>query len=151
MVRRALRLAGVAATVVTVLAATIAQAQSPASAADFPTPGLGLPSAAVTPDSGADVAAVADVAALRPAAGPALEAASVAVRARTLTPISADSAAALAQARAGQGFGQSEILMIVGGATFLVGAIIGDDAGTIIMIGGAAIGLYGLYRFLQEQ
>jgi hypothetical protein len=55
------------------------------------------------------------------------------------------------QARAGQGFGQSEILMIVGGATFLVGAVIGDDAGTIIMIGGAAIGLYGLYRFLQEQ
>ena len=44
---------------------------------------------------------------------------------------------------------RSESLMIVGGAIFLAGAIIGDDAGTIIMIGGAAIGIYGLYLYLQ--
>jgi hypothetical protein len=150
MVRRALRLAGVAATVVTILSAAPAQAQSPSPVAVLPPPGLSW--AAIAPDSGGESSAgAAAVAALHPAAGPALDAASVAVRGRTLTPISADSAAALVQARAGQGFGQSEILMIVGGATFLVGAVIGDDAGTIIMIGGAAIGLYGLYRFLQEQ
>jgi hypothetical protein len=40
-------------------------------------------------------------------------------------------------------------LMIVGFAALLVGAIIGDDAGTIVMLGGAGIGLYGLYLFLQ--
>ena len=39
-------------------------------------------------------------------------------------------------------------LMIVGGAALVVGAVIGDDAGTIVMLGGAGIGLYGLYLFL---
>jgi hypothetical protein len=44
---------------------------------------------------------------------------------------------------------RGETLMIVGGAIFLAGAIIGDDPGTIIMIGGAAVGIYGLYLYLQ--
>jgi hypothetical protein len=44
---------------------------------------------------------------------------------------------------------RSEVLMIVGGAIFLAGAIIGGDAGTIIMVGGAAVGIYGLYLYLQ--
>lgn len=44
---------------------------------------------------------------------------------------------------------QPTALMIVGGAAFLAGAIIGGDAGTIIMVGGAAVGLYGLYLYLQ--
>ena len=39
-------------------------------------------------------------------------------------------------------------MMIVGGAALLVGAVIGNDAGTIVMLGGAGIGLYGLYLFL---
>lgn len=39
-------------------------------------------------------------------------------------------------------------MMIVGGAALLVGAVIGDDAGTLVMVGGAGIGLYGLYLFL---
>lgn len=43
----------------------------------------------------------------------------------------------------------STALMIVGGAAFLAGAIISGDAGTIIMVGGAAVGLYGLYLYLQ--
>jgi hypothetical protein len=51
--------------------------------------------------------------------------------------------------RNGPGFGQAETLMIVGGAAFLAGALIGGDAGTIVMVGGAGIGLYGLYLYLQ--
>jgi hypothetical protein len=39
-------------------------------------------------------------------------------------------------------------LMVVGGAALVIGAVIGDDAGTIVMLGGAGIGLYGLYLFL---
>ena len=39
-------------------------------------------------------------------------------------------------------------LMIVGGAALVVGAVIGNDAGTLVMLGGAGIGLYGLYLFL---
>lgn len=45
--------------------------------------------------------------------------------------------------------GQSRALMIVGGAALIAGAIIGGDPGTIIMVGGAVIGLYGLYQYLQ--
>lgn len=47
-------------------------------------------------------------------------------------------------------FNQAQTLMIVGGATFIAGALIGDDAGTIVMVGGAAVGLYGLYLYLQQ-
>lgn len=39
-------------------------------------------------------------------------------------------------------------LMIVGGAILIVGAIVGNTAGTVIMIGGAAVGIIGLYKFL---
>lgn len=44
---------------------------------------------------------------------------------------------------------RSRSLMIIGGAALLGGAIIGDDAGTIIMLGGLGVGLYGLYLYLQ--
>ena len=45
--------------------------------------------------------------------------------------------------------GQARAMMIVGGAAILTGAIIGNDAGGIIMVGGAVIGLIGLYEYLQ--
>ena len=47
------------------------------------------------------------------------------------------------------GLGQPKAMMVVGGAAVLLGAIIGDTPGTIIMIGGAVIGLVGLYEYLQ--
>lgn len=47
-------------------------------------------------------------------------------------------------------FGLSQTLMIVGGAAFVAGAIIGDDAGTVLMVAGAGVGLYGLYLYLHE-
>lgn len=47
-------------------------------------------------------------------------------------------------------FGVSQTLMIVGGAAFIAGAIIGDDAGTVMMVAGAGVGLYGLYLYLRE-
>lgn len=54
-----------------------------------------------------------------------------------------------APARGSAGLGQNEALMIVGGAAILVGAIVGDTAGDFFMIGGAVVGLYGLYKYLQ--
>ena len=51
--------------------------------------------------------------------------------------------------RGSAGLGQNEALMIVGGAAILVGAVVGGDAGDIFMIGGAIVGLYGLYKYLQ--
>ena len=44
---------------------------------------------------------------------------------------------------------QNRALMIVGGAALLTGAIIGGDAGLMISVGGAVVGLWGLYQFLQ--
>jgi hypothetical protein len=44
---------------------------------------------------------------------------------------------------------QNTALMIVGGAAFLAGAIIGGAGGTFIMIGGLGVGIYGLYQYLQ--
>lgn len=38
--------------------------------------------------------------------------------------------------------------LIFGGAIVLTGALIGDDAGTVLMIGGGALALYGLYQML---
>jgi hypothetical protein len=47
------------------------------------------------------------------------------------------------------GLGQARAMMVVGAAALITGAIIGGDAGTIIMVGGAVIGLIGLYDYLQ--
>ena len=40
-------------------------------------------------------------------------------------------------------------MMIVGAAAIVLGAAVGDEAGTVLIIGGAGIGLFGLYRFLN--
>ena len=52
-----------------------------------------------------------------------------------------------AQKRAG--LGQGAAMMVVGLGALLAGAIIGGKAGTIFMVGGAVIGLVGLYDYLQ--
>ena len=44
---------------------------------------------------------------------------------------------------------QPVALMIVGGAALLAGALIEGDAGRVFMVGGAVIGLIGLYQYLQ--
>ena len=108
-------------------------------------------------DSVAAVAAapVAELQTAQLPAGPTLASASVALRAGAEHPVvvvrsSATESAvpnALPAARANRN--SSTTLMIVGGAAFVAGAIIGDTAGTLFMVGGAAVGLYGLYQYLQ--
>jgi hypothetical protein len=85
---------------------------------------------------------VVSPAAQAPQLGPSTTALSVAVR--TTVPMVPS-----APARGSAGLGQNEALMIVGGAAILVGAVVGGDAGDIFMIGGAIVGLYGLYKYLQ--
>jgi hypothetical protein len=76
-----------------------------------------------------------------PAVGPTLESASVAVRHQAdLTPVAV-------QRRGGSAPGTA--LMIVGGAAILVGLVIGRGAGDAIAVGGAVVGLFGLYQYLQ--
>jgi hypothetical protein len=40
-------------------------------------------------------------------------------------------------------------LMIAGAALFVAGLIVGDDAGTLLAVTGAAIGAYGLYLYFR--
>ena len=89
-------------------------------------------------------AAVVTASVQAPAAGPTLDAATVGIH-RDATQ-SATTPTNATPVRRGD---QPTALMIVGGVAFLAGAIIGGDAGTIIMVGGAAVGLYGLYLYLQ--
>ena len=89
----------------------------------------------------ADVAAAAPK---QPASGPTMEADSVAVRPVESTTLQLNAAAAPRK-----GYGQPVALMVVGGAAVLTGLIIGDAPGTIIAVGGAVMGLYGLYEYLQ--
>ena len=45
--------------------------------------------------------------------------------------------------------GQDVALMAVGVGAMIAGALIGGTPGTIIVIGGAAMGLFGLYHYLE--
>ena len=92
-----------------------------------------------TPSSARAVVTTSDSASI----GPTMDAARVAAsepRSQELT------VSAAAQRRAG--LGQPVALMVVGGAALLTGLIIGDSAGTVIAVGGALVGLYGLYEYL---
>lgn len=73
------------------------------------------------------------------------------MRAATVSPV-LHFASTTADANAARMYAMTngEKLMVLGGVALLTGAIIGDDAGTIIMVGGAAVGLYGLYIQLNR-
>lgn len=77
-------------------------------------------------------------------AGPTMQTAAIAPK----LDIPGDANATLVPPR--RPFGTSQTLMIVGGAAFLAGAIVGDDAGTVMMVAGAGVGLYGLYLYLRQ-
>lgn len=42
-------------------------------------------------------------------------------------------------------------LMVIGGAAFIGGAIIGGTEGTLMALGGVAVGTYGLIIFLDDS
>lgn len=85
-----------------------------------------------------------DAARSAPAAGPSYAAATAGIRANTTT----DAVTAHGADHHG-GLGTGGALMIVGGAALIIGLIIGGSAGLIVAIAGAAVGLYGLFLFLQ--
>lgn len=45
--------------------------------------------------------------------------------------------------------GRARLYMVVGGAAFVGGLLIGDDAGTAIAVVGLGIGIYGLYLYMR--
>jgi hypothetical protein len=82
-----------------------------------------------------------------PASGPTIERAAVGARPLSRGAATTEEAEAALQQRLG--LGQARALMIVGFATVIIGLLIGDDVGTLIAVGGAAVGLYGLYHYLR--
>jgi len=95
---------------------------------------------APTAATAAPASGAAPAVATTPAAGPTVDAATVGVRHRE--------DATAAPARHG-GSAPGTALMIVGGAAILVGLVIGKGAGDAIAVGGAVVGLVGLYQYLQ--
>jgi hypothetical protein len=93
------------------------------------------------------IPAVSGAQRLTTSSGPTLQAASVGfhvneVKVDGSTKVTAD----LARPRAGQ----DVALMAVGVGTMIVGALIDNNtASTIIIIGGAAMALFGLYHYLE--
>ncbi len=80
-------------------------------------------------------------------AGPTSTSATAGIRAHSST-LTRQQLADRATAAHG-GFGTDGVLMIVGGAGFIAGLIIGGGAGTAIAIAGAVMALYGLYLYLR--
>lgn len=76
--------------------------------------------------------------------GPTISANTAGIRA----PASAHSLNARA-ADTHMGAGENVALMVVGGAALIIGAVIGGTPGVLIAIGGAIVGLYGLFHFIQ--
>jgi hypothetical protein len=100
-------------------------------------------SPATQPASPAAPAASDEAAPAVTPAGPSLAAATAGIHANVAT----TDATRAAEHHGGLGTGGA--LMIVGGAALIIGLIIGGSAGLIVAIAGAALGLYGLFLFLQ--
>ena len=130
------------------LATTLVVALLPTAATAQETAARVAPPAAFAPATDASPLALAPATAV--ASGPMLE--TVAVGMRTVVPASSrEDANAVATRRAAGRLGQSQILMIVGGSAVVVGLITGDTAGQILVLGGAVVGLVGLYQYLKTH
>jgi len=81
-------------------------------------------------------------------AGPTVAAARSGIPPHVVTEdISAQEAAD--RAARGAGLGTGGALMIIGGAAFITGLIIGGGAGTALAVGGVLVAAYGLYIYLK--
>ena len=76
--------------------------------------------------------------------GPTLQAAAVGFRMSDAA-ANRNSVAAVVRPHAGQ----DVAMMAVGVGAMIVGALVHGTAGTIIIIGGAGVALYGLYHYLE--
>ena len=81
------------------------------------------------------------------AKGPTLQAAAVGFRVNDAKVDASTKVTAAPIVRRHQG--QDVALMAVGVGAMIAGGLIGDTPGTIILIGGAAMALYGLYHYLE--
>ena len=79
--------------------------------------------------------------------GPTLQSAAVGFRVNEAKVDASTKVTAAPVVRRNQG--QDVALMVVGVGAMIAGALIGNTAGTIIIIGGAGMALFGLYHYLE--
>src|SRR5688500_1105937 len=117
-----------------------------------PSAGRTQPPLAVPPPPPAQVAAPETAPAPAPAdstlarRGPTLDGARAAVAPARAQQEDASAAAMQQQSRS---LGKPLALIIVGGAAFIAGLLIGDDAGTALAVGGVVVAGLGLYQYLR--
>lgn len=99
---------------------------------------------ALAPASGASASAHAAAA---PAIGPTFGAARLGIATDDAGALASGEHPAVNREASHIGRREGRALAIVGGAAVLAGVLIGDTGGTVIAIGGAAVGLYGLYEW----
>lgn len=80
------------------------------------------------------------------ASGPTIEAAAIGIR---LAPSSVAAVSTESKARRRSADSHDVALIVVGVGAMVAGGVIGGTAGTIFLVGGAVIGLYGLFNLLQ--
>ena len=80
------------------------------------------------------------------AKGPTIQSAAVGFR---VNGAKVDASTKVAAAPTRPRAGQDIALMVVGVGAMIVGALVSGTAGTIIIIGGAAMALFGLYHYLE--
>lgn len=80
------------------------------------------------------------------AKGPTVQAASVGFRANE---VKVDASTKVTAVQIGRHQGQDVAMMAVGVGAMIVGALVHGTAGTIIVIGGAGVALFGLYHYLE--
>jgi hypothetical protein len=95
----------------------------------------------VAPALAAPVAETPVAAEVAVASGPSMDAATLSPRLAKHSELTSN---AMRRPSRGSGVG----LMIFGGAALITGLIVGGGAGTVIAVGGALVGLYGLYVYL---
>ena len=78
--------------------------------------------------------------------GPTIQSAAVGFR---VSEAKVDASTKATAAPVRQHAGQNVALMVVGVGAMIVGALVSGTAGTIIIIGGAAMALFGLYHYLE--
>lgn len=78
--------------------------------------------------------------------GPTLESAAVGVRSAA-TKVDASTSRVRRARRSG--IGHAGALMIVGGGAMVAGSFMDGEAGTVFLVGGALVALYGLYLLVQ--
>jgi len=133
------------AALVAILAAPALGAQQPASQLMSLDAGATARPAATVAASLLDAPRVTPADSVRPITGGApLAGAGVAVRAPARSHATAPTVAAPAGS-----LRQSQVLMVVGAAAVVVGLVAGGDAEAPLVVGGAIIGLFGLYQYLR--